>query len=56
MQDYPLTVGAIVRHETSVHADRQVRTRQPDGTVRVATFGEVVHGQRNRPTRYAMSA
>jgi fatty-acyl-CoA synthase len=41
MQDNPLTVGAIVRHGTSVHADRQVRTRQSDGTVRVATFGEV---------------
>ena len=41
MQDHPLTVGAIVRHGTSVHADRQVRTRQSDGTVRVATFGEV---------------
>jgi fatty-acyl-CoA synthase len=41
VQDHPLTVGAIVRHGTSVHADRQVQTRQPDGTVRVATFGDV---------------
>jgi fatty-acyl-CoA synthase len=41
MQDYPLTVGAIVRHGTSVNASHQVRTRQPDGTVRVATFGDV---------------
>ena len=41
MQDYSLTVSAIVRHGTSVHADRQVRTRQPDGTVRIAGFGEI---------------
>jgi fatty-acyl-CoA synthase len=41
MQEYSLTVAAIVRHGTTVHADRQVRTRRPDGTVRVASFGEV---------------
>lgn len=41
MQDYPLTVGAILRHGTSVHAQRQVRTLQPDGTVRASTFHQV---------------
>ena len=41
MGDVPLTVAAIVRHGTTVHADRQVRTRNADGTVRTAGFGEI---------------
>ena len=47
MQDYSLTVSAIVRHGTSVHADRQVRTRQPDGTVRIAGSVKLVPALRS---------
>ncbi|MDX1876143.1 fatty acid--CoA ligase [Mycolicibacterium sp. 120266] len=43
MQDYPLTIGAITRHGTTIHTRCQVRTRQPDGTMRVATFAQLGH-------------
>lgn len=54
MQDYSLTIGAIARHGTTVHTRRQVRTRQPDGTMRVATFAQI--GQRTAQLANALRA
>src|SRR5688500_6878577 len=31
MQDFPLTVGGILRHGTTVHSDAEVVTATPDG-------------------------
>ena len=40
MQDYPLTIASVVRHGTTVHADRHVITATGDG-YRRTTYGEL---------------
>ena len=40
MQDSPLTIGSLMRHGTTVHADSEVVTATPDGT-RSQTYGEL---------------
>lgn len=52
MQDWPLTVAAIVRHGAAVHARRRVLTLQPDGSTRVATFAEI--GERAAQLAHAL--
>ncbi|MCB9442009.1 MAG: long-chain fatty acid--CoA ligase [Mycolicibacterium sp.] len=42
MQDFPLTIAAIMRHADAVHADRTVSTANGDGTFRRATYREVI--------------
>ena len=32
MQDYPLTIGSLMKHGTTVHADSEVVTATADGT------------------------
>ncbi|WP_095533387.1 fatty acid--CoA ligase [Mycobacterium aquaticum] len=54
MQEYSLTIGAIARHGTTVHTRRQVRTRRPDGTMRVATFAQL--GERTAQLANALRA
>ena len=41
MQDFALTVPAILRHGTTVHGHREVRTLQPNGSTRSATYADV---------------
>ena len=41
MQDFPLTVAAILRYAVSVHGDRTVTTATGDGGYRHATYREV---------------
>ncbi|VEG52652.1 medium chain fatty-acid-CoA ligase FadD14 [Mycolicibacterium aurum] len=41
MQDFPLTIPAILRHGLQVHGGRRVLTLDADGTARGATFTEV---------------
>jgi fatty-acyl-CoA synthase len=40
MQDFPLTITAIMRHAMEVHADAEVSTATPDG-MRTESFGEL---------------
>ena len=40
MQDFPLTIGAVLRHGTSVHADSEVVTATDDG-VRATSYGDL---------------
>ena len=40
MQDVPLTIGALMRHGTTVHRDSEVVTATPDGT-RSMSYGEL---------------
>ncbi len=40
MQDFPLTIGAVLRHALDVHADAEVVTATADGQ-RSETFGEL---------------
>ncbi|MGH3423661.1 MAG: fatty acid--CoA ligase [Nocardioidaceae bacterium] len=40
MQDYPLSIGQILRHGTTVHADSEVVTATADGT-RTTSYAEV---------------
>ncbi|GAC81896.1 putative fatty-acid--CoA ligase [Gordonia malaquae NBRC 108250] len=41
MMNVPLTTAAILRHGSSVHGSATVRTLQPDGSVKVASFAEI---------------
>jgi len=41
MQDFPLTISAILRYATAVHGDRTVTTATGDGGYRQATVAEV---------------
>jgi fatty-acyl-CoA synthase len=41
MQEYPLTVGAILRYATTVHGDRTVTTATGQGGYRQASYAEV---------------
>lgn len=50
----PLTTAAILRHGSNVHRFANVRTLQPDGTVRTATFAEV--GRRSAQLANALRA
>ena len=40
MQDAPLTIGSLMKHGTTVHADSEVVTATADGT-RSQTYGEL---------------
>jgi len=40
MQDFPLTIGAVLRHGTSVHADSEVVTATADGSRR-RSYGDL---------------
>ena len=41
MQNYPLTVPAILRHAVTVHGQHKVRTMRPDGSTRTITYAEL---------------
>ena len=41
MQDFPLTIAAILRYAVSVHGDRTVTTATGAGGYRHATYAEV---------------
>jgi len=53
MMDVPLTIAAMLRHGSSVHAAATVRTLQPDGTVKVGTFAEI--GRRAAQLAHALA-
>lgn len=42
MQDFPLTIAAIMRHAGAVHGDRTVATANGDGSFRRATYRDVI--------------
>ena len=48
MMNVPLTTAAILRHGSSVHGSATVRTLQPDGSVKVASFAEIGEVLRHR--------
>jgi fatty-acyl-CoA synthase len=54
MMDFPLTVSAVLRHGATVHGYRRVRTLNPDGSCRTATYAEV--GARAAQLAHALRA
>ena len=56
MQDVPLTIGALMRHGTTVHGDSEVVTATADGTRTPVLRRARATGRRSSPTPCAASA
>ena len=54
MQDFPLTIGGLMKHGTTVHADSEVVTATADGT-RSQTYAELGQARREAGQRAALA-